>query len=187
MLAHRIIPCLDIDRGRVVKGVSFVDLRDAGDPAELARFYNDAGADELVFLDITASSDQRATMIDVVRQVSSEVFIPLPVGGGPRSLVDIRLRSQGGAARVPPAPAADRRGDGTGATEAGRADQGCGAIVDIASSGGTLRANHLKLLSDGLILQSQATLCVSRAAAWGDGERAALARLAERLGVALEL
>ena len=100
MLAHRIIPCLDIDRGRVVKGVSFVDLRDAGDPAELARFYNDAGADELVFLDITASSDQRATMIDVVRQVSSEVFIPLTVGGGLRSIGDIRRMLEAGADKV---------------------------------------------------------------------------------------
>ena len=79
MLAHRIIPCLDIDNGRVVKGISFVDLRDAGDPAELARFYNHAGADELVFLDITASSDERNTMVDVVRGGSSEGFIPLTV------------------------------------------------------------------------------------------------------------
>ncbi|MCH7643065.1 MAG: imidazole glycerol phosphate synthase subunit HisF [Chloroflexi bacterium] len=100
MLAHRIIPCLDIDRGRVVKGVSFVDLRDAGDPAELARFYNEAGADELIFLDITASSDDRATMIDVVRRVSSEVFIPLTVGGGLRSVGDIRRMLEAGADKV---------------------------------------------------------------------------------------
>ena len=76
MLTVRIIPCLDIDNGRVVKGVSFVNLRDAGDPAELAAFYNREGADELVFLDITASSDGRGTLIDVVRRVSSQVFIP---------------------------------------------------------------------------------------------------------------
>jgi len=100
VLAHRIIPCLDIDRGRVVKGVSFVDLRDAGDPAELARFYNEAGADELIFLDITASSDDRATMIDVVRRVSSEVFIPLTVGGGLRSVGDIRRMLEAGADKV---------------------------------------------------------------------------------------
>ena len=100
MLAHRIIPCLDIDRGRVVKGVSFVDLRDAGDPAEMARFYNEAGADELVFLDITASSDDRETMVDVVRRVSSEVFIPLTVGGGLRSVDDIRRMLEAGADKV---------------------------------------------------------------------------------------
>ena len=100
MLAHRIIPCLDIDSGRVVKGVSFVNLRDAGDPAEMARFYNEAGADELVFLDITASSDDRNTMVDVVRRVSSEVFIPLTVGGGIRSVEDVRRMLEAGADKV---------------------------------------------------------------------------------------
>ena len=100
MLAHRIIPCLDIDSGRVVKGVSFVNLRDAGDPAEMARFYNEAGADELVFLDITASSDDRDTMVDVVRRVSSEVFIPLTVGGGIRSVEDVRRMLEAGADKV---------------------------------------------------------------------------------------
>jgi len=100
VLAHRIIPCLDIDSGRVVKGVSFVSLRDAGDPAAMARFYNDAGADELVFLDITASSDDRDTMVDVVRRVSSEVFIPLTVGGGLRSVADIRRMLEAGADKV---------------------------------------------------------------------------------------
>ena len=77
MLSKRIIPCLDIDNGRVVKGINFVDIRDAGDPSELAAFYNDEGADELVFLDITATHEDRKTMVDVVKQVSSEVFIPL--------------------------------------------------------------------------------------------------------------
>ena len=100
MLAYRIIPCLDIDSGRVVKGVSFVNLRDAGDPAEMARFYNEAGADELVFLDITASSDDRDTMVDVVRRVSSEVFIPLTVGGGIRSVEDVRRMLEAGADKV---------------------------------------------------------------------------------------
>ncbi len=100
MLAHRIIPCLDIDSGRVVKGVSFVNLRDAGDPAEMARFYNEAGADELVFLDITASSDERDTMVEVVRRVSSEVFIPLTVGGGIRSVEDVRRMLEAGADKV---------------------------------------------------------------------------------------
>ena len=97
MLTKRIIPCLDVDRGRVVKGVSFVNLRDAGDPAEMAAFYDAEGADELVFLDITASSDHRNIMIDVVNRVSEEVFIPLTVGGGIRSTEDMRRILDAGA------------------------------------------------------------------------------------------
>ena len=100
MLTKRIIPCLDVDAGRVVKGVSFVDLRDAGDPAELASFYDREGGDELVFLDITASSDDRDTMVEVVKQVSQEVFIPLTVGGGIRSEEDIRRMLRAGADKV---------------------------------------------------------------------------------------
>ncbi len=100
MLTRRIIPCLDVDAGRVVKGVSFVDIRDAGDPAELASLYDREGADELVFLDITASSDGRETMVDVVRRVSSQVFIPLTVGGGIRSVEDMRLMLEAGADKV---------------------------------------------------------------------------------------
>jgi cyclase len=100
MLTRRVIPCLDVDNGRVVKGVSFVDIRDAGDPAELAAFYNAEGADELVFLDITASSDNRNTMIDVVEKVSSEVFIPLTVGGGIRSVDDMRRMLEAGGDKV---------------------------------------------------------------------------------------
>ena len=97
MLTKRIIPCLDVDRGRVVKGVSFVNLRDAGDPAEMAAFYDAEGADELVFLDITASSDERNIMIDVVNRVSEQVFIPLTVGGGIRSTEDMRRILDAGA------------------------------------------------------------------------------------------
>ncbi len=100
MLTKRIIPCLDVTDGRVVKGVSFVGLRDAGDPVELAAFYDRAGADELVFLDITASSDGRDTMIDVVKRVSEQVFIPLTVGGGVRSAADVRRLLQAGADKV---------------------------------------------------------------------------------------
>ena len=100
MLTKRIIPCLDVDAGRVVKGVSFVDLRDAGDPAALASFYDREGGDELVFLDITASSDDRDTMVEVVRRVSQEVFIPLTVGGGIRSREDIRGMLRAGADKV---------------------------------------------------------------------------------------
>jgi len=100
VLTKRIIPCLDVDAGRVVKGVSFVELRDAGDPAELAAFYDQEGGDELVFLDITASSDSRDTMVDVVRRVSEQVFIPLTVGGGIRSVEDVRRMLKAGADKV---------------------------------------------------------------------------------------
>ena len=96
----RVIPCLDVTDGRVVKGVNFVGLRDAGDPVELARRYDDEGADELVFLDITASSDGRETMVDVVRRTADEVFIPFTVGGGIRSVDDARRMLRAGADKV---------------------------------------------------------------------------------------
>jgi cyclase len=99
-LAKRIIPCLDVDAGRVVKGVRFVDIRDAGDPVEIARRYDMEGADELTFLDITASHEQRETMVHVVDQVAGEVFIPLTVGGGIRELADIRRMLNAGADKV---------------------------------------------------------------------------------------
>ena len=100
MLTKRIIPCLDVDAGRVVKGISFVDLRDAGDPAELASFYDREGADELVFLDITASAEARDTMVEVVNRVSEQVFIPLTVGGGIRNTEDMNRMLQAGADKV---------------------------------------------------------------------------------------
>jgi len=100
MLTKRIIPCLDVDRGRVVKGTSFVNLRDAGDPVALARYYYEAGADELVFLDITASAEYRDTMVDIVKRLSEEVFMPLTVGGGIRSGDDIRRMLVNGADKV---------------------------------------------------------------------------------------
>ena len=99
-LAKRIIPCLDVDNGRVVKGVKFVDIRDAGDPVEVARRYNEEGADEITFLDITASSDDRETIVHVVEQVASEVFIPLTVGGGIRKVDDVRRMLNAGADKV---------------------------------------------------------------------------------------
>ena len=99
-LAKRIIPCLDVDAGRVVKGVQFVDIRDAGDPVEVARRYDQQGADELTFLDITASSDNRETLVHVVEQVAEQVFIPLTVGGGIRELDDITLMLNSGADKV---------------------------------------------------------------------------------------
>lgn len=100
MLAKRIIPCLDVDKGRVVKGVNFVNIRDAGDPVEAAFLYNQEGADELVFLDITASSDYREIMIEVVRKTAEVAFMPLTVGGGVRSLSDIERLLKAGADRV---------------------------------------------------------------------------------------
>ncbi len=100
MLTKRIIPCLDVDEGRVVKGVSFVNLRDAGDPVELAVFYDEQGADELVFLDITASSSNRETIISVVERVSERIFIPLTVGGGVRTSADVRKLLNAGADKV---------------------------------------------------------------------------------------
>ncbi|PIE00255.1 MAG: imidazole glycerol phosphate synthase subunit HisF [Thiothrix nivea] len=99
-LAKRIIPCLDVDNGRVVKGVNFVDIRDAGDPVEVAARYNREGADEITFLDITASSDDRDTIVHMVEAVASQVFIPLTVGGGIRKLEDIRRMLNAGADKV---------------------------------------------------------------------------------------
>ncbi len=99
-LAKRIIPCLDVDQGRVVKGVNFVGIRDAGDPVEIARRYNEEGADEITFLDITASQEERDTTVHTVEQIAREVFIPLTVGGGIRSLQDIRTMLNAGADKV---------------------------------------------------------------------------------------
>ena len=100
MLAKRIIPCLDVDAGRVVKGVRFVDIKDAGDPVEIARRYDGEGADELTFLDITASAHERDTMVHVVERVAGEIFIPLTVGGGIRTFEDIRRLLNAGADKV---------------------------------------------------------------------------------------
>lgn len=100
MLTKRIIPCLDVHNGRVVKGVNFVDLRDAGDPVEIAAAYDKAGADEVVFLDITASSDNRSTVIDMVRRVAEKVFIPFTVGGGIRTVEDFKALLREGADKI---------------------------------------------------------------------------------------
>ena len=99
-LAKRIIPCLDVDRGRVVKGINFVDIRDAGDPVEVARRYGEQKADEITFLDITASSEQRDTIVNMVRAVAGQVFIPLTVGGGIREIADIHRLLKAGADKV---------------------------------------------------------------------------------------
>lgn len=100
MLTKRIIPCLDVNNGRVVKGVNFVNLQDAGDPVAVAKAYDEAGADEVVFLDITASSDQRKTVVDMVRQVAANVFIPFTVGGGIRTVDDFKLLLREGADKI---------------------------------------------------------------------------------------
>src|ERR1043166_2174112 len=100
MLTKRIIPCLDVKGGRVVKGVQFLELRDAGDPVEIARRYDEQGADELTFLDITASSDDRDLLLDIVEQVAAQVFIPLTVGGGVREVDDVRRLLNAGADKV---------------------------------------------------------------------------------------
>src|SRR5450755_3082147 len=100
LLAKRIIPCLDVDRGRVVKGINFLNLRDAGDPVEVARGYEEDGADELVFLDISASHEGREILLDVVRRVSEEIFMPFTVGGGIRTLADATQLIQAGAEKV---------------------------------------------------------------------------------------
>jgi cyclase len=100
MFTKRIIPCLDVNNGRVVKGVNFVDLKDAGDPVEIAAAYDKAGADELVFLDITASSDHRNTVVDMVREVAKKVFIPFTVGGGIRTVDDFRMLLREGADKI---------------------------------------------------------------------------------------
>ena len=99
-LATRVIPCLDVDAGRVVKGVNFANLRDAGDPVELAERYDAEGADELTFLDVTASSSGRSTMIDVVKRTADQVFIPLTVGGGIRTVDDVDAMLRAGADKV---------------------------------------------------------------------------------------
>jgi cyclase len=100
MLTKRVIPCLDVDKGRVVKGVRFIDIKDAGDPVELAARYNDEGADELVFLDITASHEDRAIILDVVSATAESVFIPLTVGGGVRTVADVKTLLRAGADKV---------------------------------------------------------------------------------------
>ncbi len=100
MLAKRIIPCLDVNAGRVVKGVNFVNLRDAGDPVEIAKKYNDEGAVEITFLDITASSDQRGLILDIIERVAEQVFIPLTVGGGVREVADVRRLLNAGADKI---------------------------------------------------------------------------------------
>src|SRR5438876_5699612 len=129
MLTKRIIPCLDVDRGRVVKGINFLQLRDAGDPVEVARRYEADGADELVFLDISASHEGREIMLDVVRRVSEEIFMPFTVGGGIRSLEDATRLIQAGAEKVSINSAAVRTPELV--TEVARKFGSCATVVNI--------------------------------------------------------
>src|ERR687885_2288119 len=129
MLTKRIIPCLDVDRGRVVKGVNFLNLRDAGDPVEVARRYEEEGADELVFLDISASHEGRAILLEVVRRVAEELFMPFTVGGGIRSLEDATRLIQAGAEKVSVNSAAVRD-PGLG-TAIARKFGSCATVVNI--------------------------------------------------------
>lgn len=129
VLTKRIIPCLDVDRGRVVKGINFLNLRDAGDPVEVARRYEEAGADELVFLDISASHEGRDIMLDVVRRVSEQIFMPFTVGGGIRTLDDATRLIQAGAEKVSINSAAIRNPDLV--TEVARKFGSCATVVNI--------------------------------------------------------
>src|SRR3954471_3216257 len=129
MLTKRIIPCLDVDCGRVVKGVNFVNLRDAGDPVAVARRYEEQGADELVFLDISASHEGRAIMLDVVRRVSEEIFMPFTVGGGIRNLEDATRLIQAGAEKVSINSAAVKTPELI--TEVSRKFGSCATVVNI--------------------------------------------------------
>ena len=136
MLARRIIPCLDVDAGRVVKGIRFVDIRDAGDPVEMASVYDREGADELVFLDITASWERRDTMIDVVRRTAEQVFIPLTVGGGVRGVDDVRNLLRAGADKVSLNTAAVRDPDVLRASAAEFGSQCIVIAIDVRRASG---------------------------------------------------
>src|SRR6186997_1803591 len=136
-VAVRVIPCLDVDDGRVVKGVNFVNLRDAGDPVELARRYSEQGADELTFLDVTASSGDRATMYDVVARTAEQVFIPLTVGGGVRTVDDVDGLLRAGADKVGVSTAAVERPELVGEIAQRFGAQVLVLSVDARRSGGT--------------------------------------------------
>ena len=146
-LAKRIIPCLDVDAGRVVKGVKFIAIRDAGDPVEIARRYDEQGADELAFLDITASSDARGTLVEVVEKVAAQVFIPLTVGGGIRTLEDIRRLLNAGADKVSINTAAVHDPDLVGEAAARFGSQCIVVAIDARGVGGDM--SHWAVFTHG--------------------------------------
>src|SRR5919106_5674792 len=146
-LAKRIIPCLDVDAGRVVKGVKFIAIRDAGDPVEIARRYDEQGADELAFLDITASSDARGTLVEVVEKVAAQVFIPLTVGGGIRTIEDIRRLLNAGADKVSINTAAVHDPDLVGEAAARFGSQCIVVAIDARGVGGDM--SHWAVFTHG--------------------------------------
>jgi len=148
-LASRLIPCLDIDAGRVVKGVKFVDIRDAGDPVEIARRYDRAGADEITFLDITASHEQRETLVPTVEAVAAEVFIPLTVGGGIRAVADVRRMLNAGADKVAINTAAIHDPDLVRAASERFGAQCIVVAIDAKRSGGTDAAPRWEVFTHG--------------------------------------
>jgi len=135
MLLKRVIPCLDVDKGRVVKGTNFVDIRDAGDPVELAMRYEAEGGDELVFLDITASHEKRDTIVDLARRTANDVFIPFTIGGGIRSVEDAQAVLDAGADKGSGNSAAGGRADLIGGLAEGVGSQGGGVGIDGEKSG----------------------------------------------------
>lgn len=148
-LAKRIIPCLDVDQGRVVKGVNFVGIRDAGDPVEIARRYNEAGADEITFLDITASHEERDTTVHTVEQIAREVFIPLTVGGGIRALQDIRTMLNAGADKVSINTAAIHNPDLVRAAAARFGSQCIVVAIDVKRVSGEGEPSRYELFTHG--------------------------------------
>lgn len=148
-LAKRIIPCLDVDAGRVVKGVKFVDIRDAGNPVEVAKRYNEAGADEITFLDITATSDGRDTTLKMVEQIASEVFIPLTVGGGVRTLEDIRNLLNAGADKVGINSAAVKDPEFVRAAAERFGAQCIVVAIDAKKVSGETETNHWEIFTHG--------------------------------------
>lgn len=148
-LARRIIPCLDVAEGRVVKGVRFIDIRDAGDPVEIARRYDRAGADEITFLDITASHEQRDTLVHMVEAVADEVFIPLTVGGGIRSVTDVRRMLNAGADKVAINTAAIRNPDLVREAADRFGSQCIVVAVDAKRSGGSEAAPRWEIFTHG--------------------------------------
>lgn len=148
-LARRIIPCLDVDAGRVVKGVRFLDIRDAGDPVEVARRYDEAGADEITFLDITASHEDRDTTLETVARMAEQVFIPLTVGGGVRSLADIKALLRAGADKVSINSAAVREPDLVRSAAARFGSQCIVVAIDAKRVGAAGEAPHWEVFTHG--------------------------------------
>jgi imidazole glycerol-phosphate synthase subunit HisF len=170
MLMKRVIPCLDVHEGRVVKGVKFVDLTDAGDPVALAHAYDEAGADELVFLDITASHEERPTMLDVARRTAEEVFIPYTVGGGMRSAADIRAMLQAGCDKISLNSAAVRDPELISETSGIYGSQCIVVAIDAARSPGSREAWRVFINGGRIDTQTDAVAWARECERLGAGE-----------------